>query len=92
MWIGTGAPNCGAAFSPTDDWVPVTDPGFVDITTFTVADGSSFSDEVEEEGGGSFTQRFRQINITVGGELIMDDTINRTLIDEIRVRNDYFFH
>jgi len=90
MWIGDASPNCSAASG--GDWVPVTDPGFVEITQFTVDDDDSFSETVEEEGGSSFTQRVRQINITIAGELTMDSDINRTLIDEIRVRNDHFFH
>ena len=89
MWIGDDSPPCGSA---DDDWVPVTDPGFVDITQFTVDDSDSFTETVEEEGGGSFTQRVRQINITIAGELTMDSDINRTLVDEIRVRNDHFYH
>jgi type II secretory pathway component PulJ len=86
MWIGDASPNCNAN---SDDWVAVTDPGFVDITQFTVDDDDSFEDTVSEEGGATFNQRVRQINITVSGQLIMDNDINRTLIDEIRVRNDF---
>jgi hypothetical protein len=89
MWIGNATPDCAANDT---NWVAVTDPGFVDITQFTVSDDDSVEDTVEEEGGGSFTQRVRQINIIVAGQLVMDNDINRTLVDEIKVRNTYFYH
>lgn len=92
MWIGDASPNCGAGLDPDDPWFPVTDPGFVDITVFAVTDVDSFDESIQEEGGGSFTQRIRQINIEIQGQLTIDNDINRTLIDEIRVRNDHFFH
>lgn len=88
MWIGNASPGCDVA---SNDWVAVTDPGFVDITTFTITDDKAFVGTINEEGGSSFNQRIRQVTLTVGGRLLIDNDINRTLVDEIRVRNDYIY-
>lgn len=87
MWVGGASPNCAAT---SNDWVPITDPGFVDITNFTVTNNLVDS-TITQEGGGTFTQRGRRINIIVAGQLIIDNNITRRVVDEIKVRNDYFF-
>ena len=87
MWVGGSAPNCAAT---STDWVAVTDPDFVDITTFTINDGGSFQQTLATEGGGTLTQRTRQIQMQIGGQLIMDNTIIRSIEDTIKVRNALF--
>ena len=87
MWIGGSAPDCAAT---STDWVAITDPDFVDITTFTINEGGSFQQTLATAGGGVVTQRKRQIQMQIGGQLIMDDRINRTIEDTIDVRNDIF--
>jgi len=87
MWVGDGAPNCGAA---DGDWLPVTDPDFVDIIVFNIDDASSFSQDLVEEDGTTITQRSRQVQMQIEGQLTLDNTIRRRIEDTIKVRNDLF--
>jgi Tfp pilus assembly protein PilW len=87
MWVGDSAPNCGAA---STDWVAVTDPGFIDVTTFAIDDSASFTGTLVEEGGTILTQRTRQVQIALEGRLIRDNRITRRIEDVIKVRNDIF--
>jgi len=87
MWLGGSSPNCGAT---SDDWVAITDPDFFDITAFTIDDTGSFEQSLATEGGGTLTQRSRQIQMQVAGRLVMDNKINRSIEDTIKVRNDFF--
>ena len=86
MWTGTGAPNCGTAGG---DWLPITDPDFVDITAFNVDDAASFSQDFETEIG-TLTQRTRRVQMQIDGRLILDNTITRAIEDTVTVRNDFF--
>lgn len=87
MWVGDSSPNCAAA---STDWVAVTDPDFVDITIFAINDAASFTQTLEDEAGTTVTQRTRQIQMQISGQLILDNSINRTIEDTITVRNDLF--
>lgn len=87
MWTGDGAPNCG---SVGGDWLPVTDPDFVDITEFGVDDAGSFENAIAQPGGGTLTQRTRQINLQIEGRLILDNGITRRIEDTINIRNNFF--
>lgn len=87
MWVGGSSPDCAAASA---DWVAVTDPDFVDITAFTVSTAGSFEQTLATEGGGTLTQRSRQVQMQVAGRLILDNTIIRSIEDTIKVRNDLF--
>ena len=84
MWIGGSAPNCAA----TNDWIAVTDPDFVDVTAFVIDDSGSILGSVGESGGTTVTQRTRQIQIQITGQLRSDRNITRTVEDIIKVRND----
>lgn len=86
MWIGDNAPNCSATNNA--NWVAVTDPDFVDVTTFTVSDANSFAESVEGEAGSTITQRTRQIDVVLAGRLIRDNNITREIHDTIKARND----
>jgi Tfp pilus assembly protein PilW len=81
------APDCLAA-TGTNGWVAVTDPDFVDITEFVVSDDDSFTGSIAGEAGATITQRSRQIQVQLEGQLLRDDTISRRIEDTIKVRND----
>jgi len=93
MWTGTAAPpeDCTG-----DDWIPVTDPGLVDITAFEVhednddPDVNSFSEKLyRSDGTEMLTLRVRQVRIEIQGELILDNSITRRIEDVVKVRNDF---
>lgn len=85
MWVGGNTPNCGAGIDT--DWVPITDPDFVDITEFIIDDNASFEGSITDEDE-TITQRTRNIQVQLQGTLIRDDTITRRIEDVIKVRND----
>ncbi|MDT8319694.1 MAG: prepilin-type N-terminal cleavage/methylation domain-containing protein [Xanthomonadales bacterium] len=90
MWAGDAAPG-GNCAGDDDQWIAVTDPGFVDITTFAVDDDTeSFTNTLPIEGGTStLEQRARQVQIQIEGRLIRDGAITRRIEDTIKVRNDF---
>lgn len=85
MWVGDAAPNCAAANA---NWVAVTDPAFVDVTTFNVDDSESFVETLDNEDGTQVSKRTRQIAIQLQGRLVRENDIIRRVEDVIRVRND----
>jgi type II secretory pathway pseudopilin PulG len=85
MWVGDSSPDCGA---DSTDWIVVTDPDLIDVTTFIVSDADSFSGSVTNKVN-TVTQRTRQIQVQIEGQLILDNTITRRIEDKIKVRNDY---
>lgn len=85
MWVGGSAPDCAATNA---NWVAITDPDFVNITTFNVGNSGSFSDDIPGEAGATITNFTRQIDVQIAGALIRDATITREIHDEIRVRNN----
>ena len=89
MWVGDDAPTCAAA-SGGDDWLPVTDPDFVDVTLFDVDDANSYSQTLTLKGGATLTQRTRDVVMQIEGRLILDNSITRRIEDRIKVRNDFF--
>jgi prepilin peptidase dependent protein B len=102
MWVNSDAdvPNCGDA-DDAGGWLAVTDPNIVDIVAFTVDDDDSYEKDIFQEGGEStYTQRQRELDILIEGELVLeqrmgwvagtdDQMIRRQLQDTIIVRNDY---
>jgi Tfp pilus assembly protein PilV len=86
MWVGDSDPDCQA--NNNANWIAITDPEFVNITTFTTDDDDSFSSSVTGEAGSTITQRSRQITIQIEGNLISDNTITRRIEDVIKSRND----
>lgn len=89
MWTGDTAPPSGCTNSAS--WIAVTDPDLVNITELTInRDDGSFENELKREDGSVLlTQRVRQVNIQIQGELLIDSTITKRLQDVIRVRNDF---
>lgn len=86
MWVGGNSPNCAAT---DNDWMAVTDDEFVDVTVFAIDDSASFAGTLVGEGGSTITQRTREINIQIEGQLLLDNDITRRIEDTIKVRNDY---
>jgi hypothetical protein len=86
MWVGDAAPDCGAV---DDNWMALTDPEWVNITTLFIDDSNSITGSLTGEGGTTLTQRTRQVQIQVEGQLILDDSISRRVEDTIKVRNDW---
>lgn len=84
MWTGDNSPTCTTGNS----WVAVTDPDFIDVTTFSADDDDSFNASVSGSGGSTITNRTRRVHVQIEGELIMDRTITRRIEDVIKVRND----
>jgi prepilin-type N-terminal cleavage/methylation domain-containing protein len=91
MWTGGVEEVAPPADCTGNSWIPVTDPGFVNITELTVNDDDgSFENTVNRlDGSVMLTQRVRQIRVQLRGELLIDDTISRRIEDVIRVRNDF---
>ena len=87
------APDCTAA--PGDDgWIEVTDPAVVNVTALTLNDDESFEREVIESETSSFMNRQRQLQITLEGQLVVEEArgnvvVQREIGDIIYVRNDY---
>ncbi len=86
MWVGTSVPTCG---SNSTDWIAVTDPDFVDVTAFRLDDSASFNNVLNPTSG-TITQRTRYVEMEINGQLILDNTISRTILDKVNVRNNYF--
>ena len=91
MWVGDSVPpDCGNINDPDpNDWVAVTDPDFVDVTGFRVSGQDTFENTLEQESG-TLTQRVRYVEMEINGQLIMDNTITRTIRDKVNVRNHFF--
>jgi len=87
MWTGDASPGCNDGAG--GDWIALTDPAYVNITVFSIDDSNSIENSITVEGGGTLTQRTRQIVIQIQGELLIEDTITRRLEDTIKVRNDW---
>lgn len=91
MWTGIDAPpnDCSG-----NDWVAVTDSGFVDITDFTIEEdddetGSFTFTITREDGSTLMTMRAREVRMQMEGQLLIDPSITRRIEDTIRVRNDF---
>lgn len=80
----------GATSSCIQDagWAPMTDPGTVEILalTFGDVDGDGAFPCVDVTGGSRVI--VREIQITMTGRLTEDATVQRTIRDTVRVRND----
>ena len=95
MWTGAAGaePNCGS--NPgADGWIQVTDPRTVNVTAFTLDDAESFTRDIEESETSTFTNRQRQLQITMEGQLVLEEArgdvvVQREVGDIIYVRNDY---
>ncbi len=86
MWTGSGAPDCSSASA---DWMDISYPRLVDITSFSVDDDLSVEQEVATDLlGNSVTQRVRRIRLQISGAVVNDAQIAEQLESVIDVRND----
>ena len=79
----------GATFSCTaaaNQWENLTDPNFVQVSalTFTITPSTITT------GPGSKGILFRDVTISLTGNLVNDNTVTRTLTQFVRIRNDKF--
>jgi len=101
MWTGAGtSPNC-AAPADAPGWTDLTDPNVINITAFEVNDDASPDPKVFEEGeADSFSSMQRQIQITLEGELVLEEAmvsagamsntmVRRRIEDIVYVRNNF---
>jgi Tfp pilus assembly protein PilV len=86
IWVGDDSPDCDTADA---DWIALTDPDIVDITTLFIDDSSSFQNSITGSTG-TITQRTRKIQMQIEGRLILDNSITRRIEDTIKVRNDFW--
>ena len=84
IWVGDESPVCDGT---SDDWVELTDPNLVNITTFVI-DGSGSFENTLTGSTGIITQRTRRIQMQIEGRLNLDNSITRRIEDTIKVRND----
>jgi type IV pilus assembly protein PilW len=86
MWVGGNAPNCAATDT---NWVVITNPDDMDITSFVVNDALSYTEEVNNDGAGTIiSHKVRRILMNMQGRLVVDPGISREIEDVINVRND----
>ena len=94
MWVANDSiPDCTPAV--TDGWVSITDPSFVNITVFTVdntAAVGTYTTDLGEASGVTLRQHVRFVKMQIDGELLIDNTISRSIVDTVNVRNDFYEH
>ncbi len=88
MWVGANQPDCTAG---DENWVLVTDPTDIEVTEFVVDDDLSYSEVVWDDGfGNQFSQKVRKIRMSLSGRLTSDSSIQRSLEDVIKLRNNLY--
>lgn len=93
MWTGNGAPDCSDNAGATG-WIELTDPRTVNVSAFVIDDDASITMDITENDTSTYTNRQRQILISLQGELVLEeasglDMVTRTVEDIVYVRNDY---
>lgn len=91
MWVGDGTATCGdTQGAANDDWLALTDPAFVDISTFLIDRNEDIDVEiVEEESGSEIHQVMNEVKITMVGTLRSNADVTKSIEDTIKVRNDF---
>lgn len=91
MWVGDGSAACDDAQGADDDeWLALTDPAFVDVTTFLIDRNEDIEDEiVPEESGSEIRQRTNEVKVTMIGTLRSNADVTKRIEDTIKVRNDF---
>ena len=91
MWTG-GADDvlaCGEdPETPGSKWVDITNPESMDIFAFTVDDDLSYEETILDNGTDTVTQRIRKLRMDMQGQLVLDNSVQRHIVDVIDVRND----
>ncbi len=88
MWVGTAEPDCD---SDDANWAAVTDPSDIEITSFSVDDLLSYTEVVYDDGQGQqLFQNVRKVRMSIEGRLHVDNTIQRSIEDVIKLRNNLY--
>jgi len=88
MWVGGALPTCESADT---NWAALTDPNDIEITSFTVDDALSYTEVVYDDGAGNqLFQKVRKVRMNIAGALTADNTIQRTVEDTIKLRNNLY--
>lgn len=77
----TAAPGCNTATG----WVDISDPQVIDVIAFNADDSTSFTDTLNSAGA---TQGVEKIELSITARLVSDNTVQRTIVDHVKVRND----
>jgi type II secretory pathway component PulJ len=87
-WVGTGAADCDSADLK---WRAVTDTTVLDVTGLQVDDALSYQEVIFDDGDGTqFSQRVRRIRIHISGRLRSNESVQRTLEDVVKLRNNVY--
>jgi len=78
---GNSAANCDAGTG----WELITDPGTVEITSFTVSNSDSYTETLTTDGD---TQVVEKIRLNIAGRMVRDPSIQREIQDLVLIRND----
>ena len=88
MWLGDTLPTCD---SNDENWAAVTDPNDIQITSFSVDDTLSYTEVVFDDGlGNQLFQKVRKVRMNITGMLTADETIQRSIGDIIKLRNNLY--
>jgi type II secretory pathway component PulJ len=90
MWTGGASPDCSGG----SDWIELTDPNTVNITVFNIDDADSVTEEILPGEPTAYTNRQRQIQISLEGQLVLEEDMGNIMVtrrveDVIYVRNDF---
>lgn len=87
-WTGAGAADCAATDA---NWRPVTDATVLDITGLQVDDSLSYEEVIFDDGEGTqYSQRVRRLRINISGRLRSNESVQRTLEDVVKLRNNVY--
>lgn len=78
-----GSYDCSAA---AEAWENITDANVIQITALTFVE----SDQIVLIGSGTPTMKIRTISISMTGRLTSDNSVTKTLTEQVRVRNDKY--
>lgn len=88
MWVGADEPECDTMDA---NWAAVTDPNDIEISSFSVDDALSYTEVVYDDGNGQqLLQKVRKVRMNIVGHLHMDHSIERTIEDVIKLRNNLY--
>ena len=88
-WVGDSSPDCASEHA---NWVNITDPNIMEITAFSVDDDLSYTEVIWDNGFGvQKFQKVRKLRMSIEGRLLVDATIQRSIGDVIKLRNNIYF-